>query len=102
MSVDGSKVREALDLLRRDGWCKGKQEDERGRHCIVGAAHCVGAYQEDFIALDAVAEQQYLDRVGSGLLVPAAALNDHPDTTFEDIERVMEKAALRLDEAVQC
>lgn len=97
---DGTKVREALDLLRRDGWCKGKGFDEKGRHCIVGAGISVHYSAEDALALHAVAREQYPDRIGWTTLASAAAFNDHAETTFEDVERVMEKAALRLDEAV--
>lgn len=92
---DGTKLWDALDLLRRDGWCKGTAGLPDMPKCIIGAAMCAGADVHDQRALDEVACEQYTDRLNHERLRPAAAFNDHPDTTFEDVERVLEKAAIR-------
>ena len=85
-------------------WCQGSGEDWDGRRCLVGA---VCAVTEDehtgtFAALDAlnkVVREQYphlsAPCIGHHNVV---AFNDHPDTTWADVDLVLDKAARRLDE----
>lgn len=99
-------ARAALEVLRRDGWCKGKWTAPTGEHCISGAAIEAGTslYQPGphgdctsfGHALYDVIDEQFPDRPMS-----VVGFNDHKDTTFADVELVLEKAALKLDEAVQ-
>lgn len=91
-----TKLWDALDLLRRDGWCKDVAETGDGRRCLLGAGVAAGYSTDDCFALHAVAKEQYPERLRLRTdLSPAAAFNDHPDTTFADVERVIEKAAIR-------
>jgi hypothetical protein len=67
---------EVEEVLRREGWCKGKLHAPTGEHCLAGAAETVtrqyGLWWKLFNAL------------GNGQPT-VAAFNDDPSTTFEDI-----------------
>lgn len=91
--MSDTKLWEALELLRRDGWYKGPAMGKA--KCTAVACYMAGA-QRDFAVVRAVVMEQFPDR-GNGSIVD---FNDHPDTTFEDIELVLTKAAIRRDEAV--
>lgn len=90
-------------------------------HCTLGAIVVAGELDEHRLgvvlpelpevqALAAVVEEQYADRIAreDDLEYPptftasgkVARFNDHRDTTFEDVERVMEKASMKLEETV--
>lgn len=96
----------ALDVLRRDGWHQGdyaSNDSPRSRVCVLGAANrAAGRYATDEIGLDLeweaavrdVISEQFPDRA-----VMVHNFNDHPDTTFADVELVLEKAQIRLDES---
>ena len=108
-----NRIREALGLLARNGWVKGRFSDEEGRHCLQGAlyeAHqcqprtpgrlgrsLPGELADDIRLVNETVAAQYPDRVGA---VGVSRFNDHPDTTIDDIVRVLEKAAVRRDELV--
>ena len=87
-----------LDRLREKGWCKDQYGDlATGPNCIAGAALAEGVFEHGYwgenptaIQLEAVIREQY------GMVIPA--FNDHPDTTFSDVERVLEKAAVKWEE----
>ena len=91
-----------LEVLRRDGWIKGSLHARDGTgHCIVGAMAEAGLLNGfewegwEAMLLDVVAEQYDRPRL------PAIAyFNDDPKTTFMDVERVVEKAAVKWDERV--
>jgi hypothetical protein len=91
-----------LAVLDERGWCKGSQDDE-GRVCIVTALmrhlgldeegakreffggmtpffKAMGSFQQVVMAL-------FPDRWVWGK--PVASFNDHPDTTEEDVRRVL-------------
>jgi hypothetical protein len=83
-------------------WTKQTYEDGGGRMCLVGAARkkrCASKLSN----LAAVIKEQYPERTfdpapissSSGTVI---AFNDHAKTTWADVERVLEKAALRRDE----
>jgi hypothetical protein len=108
-------IREAIVVLAERGHCKRYLEDEKGRVCLWGAvgvaAHgnthqiCSGNEWQPF--LDSVAEEQYPERVSDqtvetwSFYVPSSTnFNNHPDTTVDEVVRVMEKAAIRWDEQV--
>lgn len=98
-----------LDVLRRDGWCKDIWRNEKGEHCLMGAF--IAAYNNDqmetwndaewpgYDIVQDVVREQFPERGGLGLS-SEILFNNHPDTTFADVEMVLEKAQLRLDEAV--
>jgi hypothetical protein len=105
------RIRAAVEVLARTGWTKRTFADEAGRHCLQGAlyvAHgipvCAGGQLRtpltpgmaaDVWVVNHVIEEQYPERFGA---VGIARFNDHPDTTVDDVIRVLEKAAARTDE----
>ena len=106
-------LREAIRVLSRAGWTKDAFTDGGGRHCLQGALY--EAYgqcpfdsgqlnvrlspemAEDVRLVNEVIEAQFTERYGG---VGISRFNDHPDTTWEDVVLVMEKAALRKDERI--
>ena len=96
-----------LDRIRGwfDGgrlWCKGALVDGKGGACLLGSM--TGASPDNLRrltrCLTVVIVEQYPDRL-RGLdqdeeVVPA--FNDHLDTTWADVDSVLDKAARRLDE----
>jgi len=106
-------IREAIKVLSRTGWAKDAFTDAAGRHCIQGAlyeAHGLRPFDGRQIAVPLTCEMaddvrlvneviaaQFPERTGG---VGVSRFNDHPDTTVEDVVRVMEKAAVRMDERV--
>ena len=108
-----NRIRAAIEVLASTGWTKQAFTDDAGRHCLQGAlyeAHGVVprcgdkpglALTEDLAAdvrmVNHVIEEQYPDRFGA---IGVARFNDHPETTVDDVVRVLEKAAARSDEIV--
>ncbi|MGH9282704.1 MAG: DUF6197 family protein [Acidimicrobiales bacterium] len=108
-----NRIRDAIELLARKGWVKGQFTDETGGHCLQGAlyeAHSCqprtlghlgggmdGGLAADLRLVNEVIAAEYPDRVGA---VGISRFNDHPDTTVDDVLRVLEKSAVRRDEAV--
>jgi len=91
---------------RLDGgnkWCKQRLYDG-DKACVIGAISVTnrGRMFRALRAVDAVVREQYPDRAGiSGLLTGVGDFNDHPDTTWADVDLVLDKAARRLDEQVE-
>ena len=90
-----------LDRLREKGWIKGRYHMDESS-CLLGAAMMERAVYWFSCGLTAnntlivsIIESQYPDRIEFGV-VPD--FNDHPDTTFEDVEKVLEKAAVKWEE----
>ena len=109
-----TRIHLALDRLRYDvPWIKYPHDctaETQKAECLGLAVNAVwcdsygsslstdeGA-QEDYSALASVISEQYPDRIQPDWYIPA--FNDHPDTTFEDIERVCEKAYIKRQEEV--
>ncbi len=104
-------IREAIRVLSRAGWAKDTFTDGAGRHCLQGAlyeAHGIcpvdtraavrpvsGELAADVRLVNEVIRDQFPERVGG---IGASRFNDHPDTTVEDVVKVLEKAAVRKDE----
>ena len=88
-----------LDRLREKGWMQGDFGKGSGPNCLVGAAkEALGRGWVPVIKeLDKTVEAQYAER-RLGRLCPIPNFNDHPDTTFTDVERVLEKAAVKWEE----
>lgn len=111
--------REALEVLKSGGWAKGAY-NIGNTHCLVGAlrkaavgtsstidilrktgeASCapkLRSIDEATVRVATVLSEQYPDRFDPNFnTIPH--FNDHPDTTFEDVERVLSKAAILAEE----
>ena len=73
------------------------------RACSLGALSWAEASKQEATYLDDLAVELFPQRAKhdhEGLLRPTAQFNDHPDTTWEDIEALFEKAAVRWEERV--
>ena len=108
-----NRIRDAIELLARKGWTQGHFTDESGRHCLQGAlyeAHgcrprrpgrlghtLSGELADDVRLLNETIAAAYPDRMGA---VGVSRFNDHPETTIDDVVRVLEKSALRRDESI--
>lgn len=85
----------ALQGWTADQWCKGRFYDHQGRSCLWGRLieDSVDGVVAALVAVGEIVQEQYaLDGV--------VAFNDAPETTFADVVAVLEKAAVRLNEAV--
>lgn len=110
MDSDEQIFRDALDLLRKDGWCKNNLHQPTGERCAYGALLDVqeGRAFDLMCDLGDVASDLFPIRAGfisgfSGrgrMSGGALQVNNHPDTTFEDIEVIFEKAAIRAAEQI--
>lgn len=89
-------VRARLDGGNR--WIKGSLDDDAGGLCVVGA--CIDRDSMDL--LDAVAAEMFPDRLGmiglNGMaMCPSASVNDHPDSDFTDVEKMLVEGIARWD-----
>jgi hypothetical protein len=91
-----------LDELRAVGWCKGTTVNNLGQKCLVGALTETPDLQylrnsdlsyEVLGALAQVVKAQYPERESAlgSRVVSLTCFNDHKETTWEDVERVLEK-----------
>jgi hypothetical protein len=107
--VKDSEVLAKAEELLADGrrWVQGAYQSDHG-YCLVGAVRsAVGPEQTTNILvwdqetrvrrslIDQVREL-FPDRVNG--LMAVQTMNDHPDTTYEDVRTVMEKARIGLEE----
>ncbi|MGH9155592.1 MAG: DUF6197 family protein [Acidimicrobiales bacterium] len=109
-----NRIREAIQVLARRGWTKESFTDDGGRHCLQGALYeaygvnscdstrhlrlrLAGELAADMRLVNAIVATEYPDRFGG---VGASRFNDHPETTIDDVVRVLEKAAVRRDEQI--
>ena len=108
-----NRIRDAIQVLVRSGWSKESFTDQDGRHCMQGALYAIhgqapwserytpravrGELATDIRLINHIIEEQYPERHGG---VGISRFNDHPDTTIDDVVRVMEKAAVARDEMV--
>ena len=100
----------ALSLLRKNGWFKGSiywhapLHSGSNNHCLITALGAVHSTVKEFEVVADVCRTQYPDRIHrmtndiAGCVM--ISVNNHPETTFDDVERILEKAAIALDEAV--
>ncbi len=99
--VRDNRILEALEFLRGK-WVDRTPDD--GEQCIVTALGltALGPDQEVFGAIRSTIREQYPERCppGDGANSTIVYFNDHPDTTFDDIEAVMVKAALERGESL--
>ena len=95
MAETDNPFEKMLDRLREKGWKKGDIGPPDGPYCIVGAAHW-GKIWVRWDELTDIILSQFPDRnITCGFV---DIFNDHPDTTFADVERVLEKAAVKWEE----
>ena len=87
-----------LDRLREKGWHKGGFYGPAETSCILGASISCMTGKGFMSILRPIIEGQYPDRITDSLFGPISAFNDHPDTSFSDVERVLEKAAVKWEE----
>ena len=87
-----TRIHDALALLRRKGWGP-------SGGCMITALSDVTPHlvrstlSDDVTALSEVCASEFPERGGNGGRFDRIWMtNDHPDTTFEDVERIMEKA----------
>ena len=86
-----------LDRLREKGWCKDRLGDRHGPNCLLGGAREVNVLGGEWLfPLEEIIVDQYTDRVRN--IAHTVSFNNHPDTTFTDVERVLEKAAVKWEE----
>lgn len=91
-------LRDAYKYMEKMGMCKGSPYGPNGEVCAVGACISADVEYKDINLLDIVAAEQFPDRAVSGAQRAAAAVNDHPETTLDDMRVIFEKAALVADE----
>lgn len=91
-----------LDRLREFGWIKGRYHKDEAS-CLLGASIHTSTTRwftnndiSDNSLIKAIIDAEYPDRVEPDTQV--VSFNDHPDTTFADVERVLEKAAVKWEE----
>lgn len=107
---DADKV---LKAFEKHGWTQGRISDDEGRVCMQGA--CIKgqvAYRSLASVIVEVIKEQFPDRYDTRLAgieqhslnaLPGTVIvnfNDHPETKFEDVQLVLEKTSVRLDETV--
>jgi hypothetical protein len=90
-------MNKALNLLRTCGWTKGNFYALDGSYCVLGALSCVAVTSEEVRVLQAVIKEQFPDR---GIHPGISFFNDAPETTFAEVEMVLEKASMQLEESV--
>ncbi len=104
-------IRKAMSNLPGH-WHQGAYTDDNGNYCGFGhigqaldEAEELEEYERQamYSTLHAVAKEQYPERTGKRpvtLLTGFPCFNDHPDTTEEDVLRIMDKAAVELESRV--
>ncbi len=113
-----SKIWEALDTLRERGWFQGSstcqgtssayKQVKNGTTCLYIAlmlAHgdeWSEAYRRDMDVLRGVCLEYFPERadLDSKAETTIIQVNNHPDTTYGDVETLLEKAAIRSDEVL--
>ncbi len=111
-----SKLWEALDTLRERGWfqgssvCQGATSGGKsvgsGSSCLyiaLSIAHSeeeTAAYRRDMETLREVCLEQFPERTDPLSIRETTLIqvNNHSDTTYRDVETLLEKAAIRSDE----
>lgn len=86
----------ALELLHERGWYQGMLESSDGRLCLVGTLDRATSGQwipSEWDMLIRVACQLFPKRGAD-----APAINDHKDTTLEDIELILKHASYEWEQ----
>jgi hypothetical protein len=82
-----------MATIREHGWWQERDGDQtpNGRLCMAMAAARLWNTR-GIAALNQVVHQMYPERTTLGVRPVCVAFNDHPDTTLEDVERVVKEA----------
>lgn len=101
-----NKFDEALDIIRARGWCQNVLEDSEGHVCAFGALNVATngtSHYSDWTGgeyhsrLTDVACTLFPDRIGGGAFASAADVNNHSQTTQEDVELMLKHASYEWD-----
>lgn len=87
-----------LDRLREKGWRREKYGAPEGPNCIAGAALQIGVLNHGYWRDHPTAQLLESIVISEYRFDCIPDFNDHPDTTFSDVERVLEKAAVKWEE----
>lgn len=92
-----------LDRLREKGWTRYTLGTASGPHCIRGAAYYeLGGWSKMCKGLAPILAEHYpyftKEYYGDSYSCNVMAFNDCHSTTFTDVERVLEKAAVKWEE----
>lgn len=105
MTETDNPFEKVLDRLKEKGWRQGDYGPKQGPNCLVGGLLVVTGKKvhesygsKESQLLDKVVTEHYSDRAIVGNMTHIPNFNDHPDTTFTDVERVLEKAAVKWEE----
>ena len=89
--------RKIKEVIHERGWIKGGRQDEEGHVCLVGAAVHLGLsghrFEHDPLLLSIIHEQ-FPDRRSDWI----PGFNDWSSTTLDDINMILDKAAVRAEE----
>lgn len=93
-------IRDALEWLEGgERWHKGEMYGPNNTACIYGALF--ETKNKNCRIVTNVALAQYPDRIElNNNKIYLAQFNDHPDTVWADVERVMEKGAVQEEELI--
>lgn len=84
-------LRDAAELIRRDGLCKGSYSDIAGRRCAIGA----------LMAASGTGQKPYMcARTALGTFLgnhSISAWNDEPERTADEVISALESAAASLE-----
>lgn len=91
MNDTAKAIHTALEILSRQGWCKGLQVDADGRHCILGALHAAAPELQLHIDAVMVVRALVYDLYG---YEKVADFNDAPSTTWNMVQELLSTAHL--------
>jgi hypothetical protein len=87
-------ILEIKNIIHRKGWIKHHRSDEAGHVCILGA---IDYLPNPMMSLNSAIRMSinelYPDRVSSLSGGKISSFNDHPKTTIEDVDAVLQHAA---------
>lgn len=94
-------VKQTLEVLERDGWCKGQMTDEAGRRCALGALYEAqyelqtsdpDAFDSSALHVLKVALTPTLIKASENKVDYLSKFNDLESTTLQDVQRVFTEA----------
>lgn len=89
-------LRDAANVLRRDGWCRGTMHQPTGEHCAIGAiTTALGPPSTDRTRLYASTADAFRTFINTGSI---PIWNDYTALDGEDVAARMEKAAAAWEE----
>lgn len=94
--------RAVAERLEQRGWLQGTSGPEEGPNCLMAANRLTNGKDQDQIRkfvndVRPIIVEQFPERVAFECF-GVAQFNDHPNTTFEDVILVLDKAALQFEE----